>query len=186
MATLVRVSYLDHRGFVAQEWFPTAFTANDRVNELATLGMEGIDYEDVEVPWDNLSDLIHWLNNNPNSPYVKDSAMLGPTSSEPISTPAPVPSFSAVTAPAMLNKAATLLAERGREYDKPEGERSMAQTVDIFNRFHGTTLTEAQGWHFMQVLKDVRLFQRPGYHSDSAEDCTAYSALKAEAKAKEA
>lgn len=44
----------------------------------------------------------------------------------------------------------------------------------------------AQGWHFMQILKDVRLFTRPAYHADSAEDGIAYCALKAEAKAKEA
>ena len=72
------------------------------------------------------------------------------------------------------------------EYDKPEGERSMAQTVAIFNLHHGLGMTEAQGWHFMQILKDVRLFQNPGYHQDSAEDCIAYAALKAEAKQSEA
>ena len=85
----------------------------------------------------------------------------------------------------ILTKAAGHLADRAVTYDKPEGERSMALTVAVFNQFHGTSLTEAQGWHFMQILKDVRLFSRPGYHSDSAEDCAAYAALKAEAKAKE-
>jgi hypothetical protein len=59
----------------------------------------------------------------------------------------------------------------------------MAQTVAIFNLYHGTELTEAQGWHLLQILKDVRLFTRPGYHADSAEDCVAYAALKAEALA---
>jgi len=90
------------------------------------------------------------------------------------------------SAPELLNKAATLMAERGKQYDKPEGERSMAQTVAIFNLHHGLGMTEAQGWHFMQILKDVRLFQNPGYHQDSAEDCIAYAALKAEAKQMEA
>lgn len=70
MSTIVRVSYTDRKGFLTHEWFPTAFTANDRVNELHTLGMEDIDYEDVEVPWDHLADLIHWLNHNPNSPNL--------------------------------------------------------------------------------------------------------------------
>jgi hypothetical protein len=83
----------------------------------------------------------------------------------------------------ILTAAAAHMSDRASTYDKPAGERSMAQTVEIFNLFHGTTLTEAQGWHFMQVLKDVRLFTRPGYHADSAEDGVAYSALKAEAMA---
>ena len=83
----------------------------------------------------------------------------------------------------ILTAAAQHMRDRAATYDKPGGERSMAQTVAIFNLYHGTSLTEAQGWHMMQILKDVRLFARPGYHADSAEDCTAYSALKAEAMA---
>lgn len=78
------------------------------------------------------------------------------------------------------------MRDRAATYDKPEGERSMAQTVAVFNQFHGTALTEAQGWHLLQILKDVRLFARAGYHADSAEDCTAYSALKAEAMSTQA
>jgi hypothetical protein len=89
------------------------------------------------------------------------------------------------TAPDLLQAAAGHMLDRASTYDKPEGERSMAQTVDIFNRFHGTAITEAQGWHFMQVLKDVRLFTRQGYHADSGEDGIAYAALKCEAKAAE-
>lgn len=81
-----------------------------------------------------------------------------------------------------LEKAAIHMLDRAATYDMPHGERSVAQTVAIFNLHHGTQLTEAQGWHFMQILKDVRLFQSPGYHADSAEDCVAYAALKAEAK----
>ena len=83
----------------------------------------------------------------------------------------------------ILTAAAQHMRDRAATYDKPAGERSMAQTVAIFNLYHGTSLTEAQGWHMMQILKDVRLFARPGYHADSAEDCTAYSALKAESMA---
>lgn len=87
-------------------------------------------------------------------------------------------------APKLLDRAAGHMRDRAAIYDKPEGERSMAQTVAIFNLHHGTSLTEAQGWHFMQVLKDVRLFTRPEYHADSAEDGIAYCALKAEALAR--
>ncbi len=88
-------------------------------------------------------------------------------------------------APDILEAAAGHLRDRAATYDKPEGERSMTQTVAIFNQFHGAALTEAQGWHFMQILKDVRLFTRDGYHQDSGEDCVAYAALKCEAKARE-
>lgn len=90
-----------------------------------------------------------------------------------------------VTAPDVLAKAKKHMEDRAATYDKPEGERSMAQTVAVFNVFHGTNLTEAQGWHFMEILKRVRLFSRPGFHQDSAEDAVAYGALLAEAKARE-
>lgn len=81
----------------------------------------------------------------------------------------------------ILRKAAGHMTDRASTYDKPEGERSMAKTVAIFNLHHDLHLTEAQGWHLLQILKDVRLFARDGYHADSAEDCVAYASLKAEA-----
>lgn len=90
------------------------------------------------------------------------------------------------TAPALLSKAAAIMEERGKQYDKPEGERSMGKAVQAFNAITGQDLSEAEGWLLLQVLKDVRLWQRPGYHQDSAEDCIAYAALKAEAKQSEA
>lgn len=89
------------------------------------------------------------------------------------------------TAIDLLDFAAGHMRARAATYDRPGGERSMAQTVKVFNAFHGTALTEAQGWHFMQILKDVRLFTAPGYHADSAEDGISYAALKAEAKQSE-
>ena len=85
-------------------------------------------------------------------------------------------------APDLLAKAAELMIERGRTYDEEGGERSMGKTVAAFNAITGRDLTEAEGWLLMQFLKDVRLFTREAYHADSAEDCIAYAALKAEAK----
>lgn len=85
----------------------------------------------------------------------------------------------------LLQKAAEHMADRAATYDKPEGERSMGRAVQAFNAITGRDLSETEGWLLMQVLKDVRLFQRAGYHADSAEDCIAYAALKAEAKARE-
>lgn len=83
----------------------------------------------------------------------------------------------------LLERAAGHMRDRAATYDKPEGERSMGRTVVAFNAITGRDLTEPEGWLLLQLLKDVRLFQRPGYHADSAEDCIAYAALKAESKA---
>jgi len=122
------------------------------------------------------SDGTHGSKNIPNDPFFDIVALWNETD-----TP-PSPEVSAI---GILSSARSHMEDRALTYDSPEGERSMARTVEVFNLFHGTELTEAQGWHFMQILKDVRLFANNGYHSDSAEDCTAYSALKAEAKSKE-
>ena len=83
-----------------------------------------------------------------------------------------------------LTKAAALIAQRGQQYDQIEGERSMGKTVAAFNAITGMSLTESEGWLLVQLLKDVRQWSTPNYHQDSAEDCVAYAALKAEALAK--
>lgn len=94
-------------------------------------------------------------------------------------TAAPKPE--AITAPKLLKKAAELMEERGKQYDKPEGERSMLRCVNAFNAVTGQDLTEPEGWLLLQLLKDVRQFQNPEKaHQDSLEDCIAYAALKAE------
>jgi len=89
------------------------------------------------------------------------------------------------TAPEFLEAALGHMLDRAATYDKPDGERSMVQTVEAFNAITGRDLTEAEGWLLLQILKDVRLFTSPEFHQDSAEDCIAYAALKAEAKAAE-
>ncbi len=84
-----------------------------------------------------------------------------------------------------LNNAAQHQRDRAAAYDSPDGERSMAKTVEIFNAFHDLGMTEVQGWHFMQILKDVRLFQNAEeFHRDSGEDGISYASLKCEAFAK--
>lgn len=86
------------------------------------------------------------------------------------------------TAPQLLRKAVEVMEARALEYDKPGGERSVAAVVTALNAVLGrTALIEAEGWLFMELLKNVRLFSAPGYHADSALDGIAYSALKAEA-----
>lgn len=80
-----------------------------------------------------------------------------------------------------LGKAQALMLERGKQYDKPEGERSMGKAVMAFNAITGRNICESEGWLLLQILKDVRQWQNPAFHADSAEDCVAYAALKAEA-----
>lgn len=87
----------------------------------------------------------------------------------------------AVKAPELLGRAAKHMHDRAATYDEPGGERSMGKAVAAFNAITGRELTEGEGWLLLQILKDVRLFAREGYHADSAEDCIAYAALKAEA-----
>lgn len=89
----------------------------------------------------------------------------------------------ALTAQAFCARAIELMQQRGKDYDKGQ-ERSMGKTVEIFNLYTGKGLTEAEGWLMQQILKDVRQWQTPNFHRDSAEDCVAYAALKAEALAR--
>lgn len=81
-----------------------------------------------------------------------------------------------------LKRAAEIMDERGKQYDKPDGERSMAATVAAFNAQTGRDLTEAEGWLLMVNLKIVRDRQRVAPHKDSCEDLIAYSALYAESR----
>ena len=74
-----------------------------------------------------------------------------------------------------------VLGERGKTYDTDAGERYMMNAVTAFNAITGGKLTEGDGWLFMQIVKDARQWQRPEFHRDSAVDCVAYAALKAEA-----
>lgn len=81
-----------------------------------------------------------------------------------------------------LQSAIDVQAERGKQYDSPEGERSMGRTMAAFNAITGRDLAEAEGWLLLQILKDVRQWQNPEqYHHDSALDGVAYASLKAEA-----
>lgn len=89
------------------------------------------------------------------------------------------------TAPEFLQSALNTLTQRGKDYDKPVGERSAAAVAVAFNAITGRNLTEAEVWLILQLVKDVRQWQNPGrYHADSALDCVAYAALKAEALAR--
>lgn len=88
----------------------------------------------------------------------------------------------------LLHSAAATILQRGQERDTSRGgqpqERSMAATVAAFNAIEGTSLTERQGWAFMQFLKLSRAANtaRNGrYNADDYLDGAAYAALAAEA-----
>lgn len=87
-------------------------------------------------------------------------------------------------AKSFLLRAAELQEERGKQYDSEDNkERSMGKTIIAFNAITGQSLSESEGWLLLQLLKDVRQWAKKDYHADSAEDCIAYAALKAEALA---
>jgi hypothetical protein len=86
-----------------------------------------------------------------------------------------------ISAIEFLERAADLMLERGKQYDSPNGERSMAQTVAAFNVLTGNILSEHEGWLFMLLLKLSRQAQTQSWHQDSSEDAIAYAALMAEA-----
>ncbi len=83
-----------------------------------------------------------------------------------------------------LDAAAKHMADRASTYDKPQGERSMNAAVTALNAITGRDLSESEGWLLLALLKASRLFSRPAFHQDSAEDLIAYCALLAESKAK--
>lgn len=82
----------------------------------------------------------------------------------------------------LLHRAASLMDERGKQYDKPQGERSMQAAVAAFNAISGYSLTEADGFLLMALLKMVRDQQRETPHRDSIEDLVAYASLYGEAR----
>ncbi|MDP4074227.1 DUF6378 domain-containing protein [Acidovorax sp. A1169] len=95
----------------------------------------------------------------------------------------------------VLRNAAEVITQRGAQRDTATGqatapqERSMAATVAAFNAIHKTTLTETQGWAFMQTLKMVRAATsaRNGlFNTDDYTDGAAYAALAHEAAESEA
>lgn len=82
----------------------------------------------------------------------------------------------------LLHRAASLMDERGKQYDQRSGERSMQATVTAFNAITGYGLTEADGFLLMAILKMVRDQSREMPHRDSIDDLVAYASLYGEAR----
>lgn len=82
----------------------------------------------------------------------------------------------------ILNEAADTLKARGVEYDGKGyegGERSMEQTVKLFEVLTGNKLTELDGWRFILCLKLARSTTgKP--KRDSYVDLAGYAALAGE------
>lgn len=91
----------------------------------------------------------------------------------------------AVSANDVLAEAAAALGNRAVERDAPDGERSMATTVALFNTVKGTSLTEGDGWLFMILLKIVR-GEQGKFRLDDYVDGSAYFALKGECESRSA
>ncbi|EGG93489.1 hypothetical protein IMCC1989_1137 [gamma proteobacterium IMCC1989] len=85
-------------------------------------------------------------------------------------------------APDFLQQAQSEMFDRATTYDNPEGERSMANTVAMFNALTGHKLTEEQGWKFMVCLKLVRS-EQGAFKADNFVDGAAYFGLAGETAA---
>lgn len=85
-------------------------------------------------------------------------------------------------APEILTRSAEIMAERAKQYDSHEGERSMGKAVAAFNAVTGQSLSEANGWLLMALLKMVRDNTTDKPHEDSINDLVAYGALYGEAR----
>jgi hypothetical protein len=81
----------------------------------------------------------------------------------------------------VLELAGSTLDCRGKDYDTVKGERSGGKVAAAFQAITGKPFTAAEVYLVLQLVKDVRQWQRPRYHEDSAVECVAYAALKAEA-----
>lgn len=86
---------------------------------------------------------------------------------------------SALTPFDILQTAAQQIDARAAIRDLPQGERSMARCVAIFNAATGRDLSEGEGWLFMQALKIARSLQGE-LHIDDYIDEAAYGALRCE------
>ena len=85
----------------------------------------------------------------------------------------------------IFQEAYSTLESRGKTYDPEIGqERSMEKITEAFNIMTGHELSIADGWLFMQILKEVRQQTSPEFHRDSMIDKLSYVLLEAEERMK--
>ena len=85
----------------------------------------------------------------------------------------------------ILNAAIQAQSDRAALRDLPDGERSMKRCVEAINILEGTSLTEAQGWRFMSVLKHARS-SAGSFSLDDYIDGAGYVSLAGEAASRDA
>lgn len=93
--------------------------------------------------------------------------------------PLPRPQLPDNSAAGILREGLDVLIQRGQEYERLEGERSMEDVVNAFNVVYKKGLTVTEGWMFMVMLKMVRQHQSPGKR-DTYVDGANYFALAGE------
>lgn len=167
----------------------------DAADQLEALAVDPFDVGDPAASPVDIDATVRTALGEPDPRTSADALGGGPVPLQPGETLQPFDSFlteaapTPITAPDVLRRAEGHIAARASTYDRPEGERSAGAAAAAFNaitgRTHQRAITEAEAWLFLQCLKQVRLFQREGWHADSAEDNVAYGALLAEAKARE-
>ena len=82
----------------------------------------------------------------------------------------------------ILQKAASIMEERGKQYDQENGERSMGKAIAAFNAIKSASLSESDGWLLLTILKMVRDNMKQQPHEDSIHDMVAYSSLYGESR----
>ena len=78
-----------------------------------------------------------------------------------------------------LQQGIDAMKQRAALRDTPQGERSTAKAVEIFNAWTGHKLSEADGWRFLIALKQAREIQGQ-FHADDYVDMAAYPGLLGE------
>lgn len=78
-----------------------------------------------------------------------------------------------------LEKGVKHMRDRAEQRDASDGERSMKRCVEAFNALEGVSITEAQGWRFMVLLKYARSVNGV-FTADDYEDMAAYAGLAGE------
>lgn len=80
----------------------------------------------------------------------------------------------------VLEECSRILAERGAQRDKPNGERAMPLCIELFRLRTGLELSEQQGYIFMECVKQAREANGTGFNPDDIVDQINYLALRLE------
>jgi hypothetical protein len=89
-----------------------------------------------------------------------------------------------ISAEEFLVSAHAAIRNRGAQRDAPDGERSMARAVAMFNELTDRRVTVREGWVFMALLKLSRA-QAGIFHADDYVDASGYLGLAGEAASEE-